>query len=80
MNISLEHQVDMTLGRRADKIDGFERNEIGELTGFADLLQYSSIRLNFNIGSSSKVQNRFIGSIHWKMCWQIYPTLRKNRI
>lgn len=54
MNISLEHQVDMTLGRRADKIDGFERNEIGELTGFADLLQYSSIRLNFNIGSSSK--------------------------
>lgn len=53
MNIGLDHQVMLPLGGRSDLIDGFDRDEKGERTGFGDLMQYSSLRLNFNIGNAS---------------------------
>lgn len=52
VNVGLEHQATFALGSRADLIDGFERDEKGERTGFGDILQYTNVRLNFNIGRS----------------------------
>lgn len=52
-NIGLDHQAFFPLGSRADLLDGFDRDEKGERTGFGDILQYSNLRLNFNIGGSS---------------------------
>ncbi len=52
-NIGLEHQVYSLFGRRADLLDGFEK-EAGIRTPFRDLINYSSVRLNFNIGNASK--------------------------
>lgn len=53
-NVALEHQANFPLGARADLIDGFDRDETGARTGFGDILQYSSVRLNFNIGGGAK--------------------------
>lgn len=50
-NVGLEHQVGNLLGRRTDLIDGVEK-ELGVRTPFGDIIQYASLRLNFNIGSS----------------------------
>jgi len=52
-NIGLEHQANVGLGRRSDFFDGVEK-EGGVRTPFGDVLNYTSVRLNFNIGSSSK--------------------------
>ncbi len=54
INISLEHQLNFLLGSRADLLDGFDRDEKGERTGFGDIMQYASLRVNFNIGNTSK--------------------------
>ncbi|MBK7873774.1 MAG: hypothetical protein IPJ74_25510 [Saprospiraceae bacterium] len=43
----------MILGSRGDLIDGFDRDEANERTGFVDILQYSNVRLNFNIGKAN---------------------------
>lgn len=53
-NVGLDHQVTFPLGSRGDLIDGLDRDEKGERTGFGDMMQYSNLRLNFNIGNSSK--------------------------
>lgn len=52
-NVGLDHQAMMILGSRGDLIDGFDRDEANERTGFADILQYSNVRLNFNIGKAN---------------------------
>lgn len=52
-NISAEHQIMLMVGPRADLIDGVQRVE-GISTPNSDLFNYTSIRLNFNIGSASK--------------------------
>lgn len=53
-NVGLDHQAMIAVGDRTDLIDGFERDENGERTGFGDVLQYTSLRVNFNIGNASK--------------------------
>ncbi len=52
-NVGVDHQAMMALGSRGDLIDGFDRDEQGERTGFGDILQYTNLRLNFNIGGSN---------------------------
>ncbi len=51
-NVGIDHQAMMTLGSRGDQLDGFDRDELGERTGFGDIIQYTNLRLNFNIGNS----------------------------
>jgi len=53
-NIGIDHQATIPVGSRADLLDGFDRDENGERTGFGDILQYTSLRINFNIGNASK--------------------------
>ena len=53
-NISLEHQASSVFGRRADFLDGYEKeNDIR--TPFRDVLNYSRIGINFNIGDTKKL-------------------------
>lgn len=53
-NVGLDHQALIAVGSRTDLLDGFDRDENGERTGFGDVLQYTSLRLNFNIGNPNK--------------------------
>lgn len=53
MNIGLEHQVMLLFGRRADLMDGSEK-ESGVRTPFRDLVNYSNIKINYNLGNASK--------------------------
>lgn len=52
INIGLEHQVMMLLGSRADLLDG-KQGSIDNRTDFRDILNFSSISININIGQSS---------------------------
>jgi OOP family OmpA-OmpF porin len=51
-NIGIEHTAMMGFGRRADYVDGIEL-EAGIRTPFRDIVNYTSLRLNFNLGNSS---------------------------
>lgn len=53
-NIGIEHTAMMGLGRRADLIDGIER-EAGIRSPFRDIVNYSSLRLNINLGNKTKL-------------------------
>ncbi len=53
-NISIEHTAMMGFGRRADLIDGIEL-EAGIRSPFRDIVNYSSLRLNFNLGNPSNL-------------------------
>lgn len=52
-NIGIEHVAMMGFGRRADQIDGVEL-EAGIRSPFRDIVNYTSLRLNFNLGNASK--------------------------
>ena len=49
-NIALEHQALIVFGNEGDLIDGYRWRTPQDLTQFRDLVNYTSIRLNFNIG------------------------------
>ncbi len=53
-NIGFEHQSMMLLGRRADLLDGIEKEGNGIRTPFPDIMNYSNLRLNINIGNTSQ--------------------------
>lgn len=50
MNIGVDHKFSSLFSRYADQIDGFENQ------GFRDMSNYTSIRLNFNIGKKDKAE------------------------
>lgn len=52
VNIAVEHQASILFGRRSDLLDGTE-NEKGVRTPFRDILNYSNIAVNVNIGNAS---------------------------
>jgi len=54
MNIGLEHQVFFPMGSFGDNIDGQTIQGGGTRTLSRDMLNYTSVRLNFNIGNSTK--------------------------
>jgi outer membrane protein OmpA-like peptidoglycan-associated protein len=65
-NIGIEHQASSAFGRRSDLLDGidFEANDIRERSGFSDILNYTSLRLNFNIGNAaSKSEPLYWGNL-----------------
>lgn len=52
-NISVEHQASSVFGRRADLLDGYEKqNQVR--TPFRDFLNYTQLGINFNIGDLKK--------------------------
>lgn len=53
VNIGIEHQASLGFGRRADQIDGSEL-ENGIRTPFRDIVNYTSIRVNINIGNTAR--------------------------
>ncbi|MEL7021851.1 MAG: OmpA family protein, partial [Bacteroidota bacterium] len=54
-NIGIEHKSVLTFGQRADLLDGF--NNAGQtVTTYRDLFNYTSIRLNFNLGGEDKAE------------------------
>ena len=53
VNVGLEHQAMLGFGKRADLIDGSEL-ENGIRTPFRDVVNYTNLRVNINIGSSAR--------------------------
>lgn len=53
-NIGIEHQVKAVFGNESDLVDGYRWNSSGVKTQYRDLINYTNIRLNFNIGDSEK--------------------------
>ena len=53
-NIGIEHQVKVLFGNEGDLIDGYRWRTTGDLTQYRDMINYTNIRLNFNIGDSEK--------------------------
>ena len=50
-NIGIEHKAGMVFGGRADLVDAWDNKNFNR-TSFRDVLHYSNIRLNFNLGKS----------------------------
>ncbi len=55
MNISLDHKATVVFGNEGDLIDGYRHRSTFDLTQYRDMVNYTSVRLNFNIG---KRENR----------------------
>ena len=53
VNISLDHQAVIPFGREADLFDGYENSQ-EERTTYRDLLQFTTVRLAFNLGSKGE--------------------------
>lgn len=53
VNLGIEHQASLGFGKRADQIDGSEL-ENGIRTPFRDIVNYTSLRVNINIGSTAR--------------------------
>lgn len=53
-NIGIEHQVKVIFGNEGDLVDGYRWRTTQDLTQYRDLINYTNIRLNFNIGDSEK--------------------------
>jgi len=53
-NIGIEHQAKVLFGNEADLVDGYRHRTVFDLTQYRDMINYTSIRLNFNIGNKEK--------------------------
>lgn len=54
-NIGIEHKAAIIFGNRADLLDGYN-NPGNTVTTYRDIFNYTSIRLNFNLGSDNKAE------------------------
>ncbi|MEO1625425.1 MAG: OmpA family protein, partial [Bacteroidota bacterium] len=50
INIALEHKATIIFGNEGDLVDGYRWRTVDDLTQYRDLLNYTNVRLNFNIG------------------------------
>ncbi len=50
INISLDHKATIVFGNEGDLIDGYRHRSVFDLTQYRDMVNYTSVRLNFNIG------------------------------
>jgi OmpA-OmpF porin, OOP family len=55
INISLEHKATVVFGNEGDLLDGYRWRTTSDLTQYRDLVNYTNVRINFNIG---KRENR----------------------
>lgn len=54
VNIGIEHQVKVLFGNESDLIDGYRWRGPDDLTQYRDMVNYTNLRLNINIGDSEK--------------------------
>jgi OOP family OmpA-OmpF porin len=52
-NIGIEHKATVVFGNNADRVDAWDNPGYGR-TSFRDILNYSNIRLNFNLGKTEE--------------------------
>ena len=50
-NIGIEHQTKVVFGNEGDLLDGYRHRSTFDLTQYRDLINYTNIRLNFNLGN-----------------------------
>ncbi|MEL6866306.1 MAG: OmpA family protein [Bacteroidota bacterium] len=50
INIGIEHQVSVVFGNEGDLIDGYRWRTQFDLTQYRDIVNYTNVRINFNIG------------------------------
>ncbi|MEM9917646.1 MAG: OmpA family protein [Bacteroidota bacterium] len=50
INIALEHKATVIFGNEGDLVDGYRWRTVDDLTQYRDLLNYTNVRVNFNIG------------------------------
>lgn len=53
-NIGLEHQATVTFGNEGDLLDGHRHRNSVDLTQSRDIVNFTNVSLNFNLGSSTK--------------------------
>lgn len=53
-NIGIEHQVKVVFGNEGDLLDGYRWRTVDDLTQYRDMINYTNIRLNVNIGDTEK--------------------------
>ena len=53
LNVAIEHQAFNLFGSRRDLLDGIENENDGNQSVFGDLLNFTSIQLNMNLGNPS---------------------------
>lgn len=53
-NIGIEHQAKVVFGNEGDLLDGYRHRSVYDLTQYRDMINYTNIRLNFNIGNTEK--------------------------
>lgn len=54
INIGIEHQVKVVFGNEGDLVDGYRWRTTQDLTQYRDMINYTNIRLNFNLGNPEK--------------------------
>ena len=54
INIGLEHQATIIFGNEGDLLDGYRHRNVFDLTQYRDLINYTNIRVNINIGNAEK--------------------------
>lgn len=53
-NIGIENMTTLTFGNEGDLLDGYRWRTVQDLTQFKDLINYSNIRLNINLGDKDE--------------------------
>jgi len=55
INLGIDHQVSLVFGNNGDMLDGYRlKTTTGIETQYRDLINYTSLRLNFNLGNSNE--------------------------
>ncbi len=50
INLSLDHKATIVFGNEGDLLDGYRHRSVFDLTQYRDMINYTSVRLNFNLG------------------------------
>ena len=54
INLGIEHKATIVFGNEGDLLDGYRWRTPQDLTQYRDLVNYTSVRLNFNIGKGTE--------------------------
>ncbi|MEM6966607.1 MAG: OmpA family protein, partial [Bacteroidota bacterium] len=54
INIAIEHQTKVVFGNEGDLLDGYRHRSTFDLTQYRDMINYTNIRLNVNLGNAEK--------------------------
>ncbi len=54
-NVSIEHQATKVFGDRTDLLDGYDTRSDNSISVFGDMMNYTRLGINFNIGNTKKL-------------------------